>query len=122
MCGVPVRDPVAAYAFYTETLGFIELLTMPEAGLYIVRSPEDPDGVGLLLEPNGDHPIVAPYKDGLYEQQIPIMVLGSTDVRREYDRLVALGVRFTGEPVTDQFGTTAVFDDTCGNYVQIHQD
>lgn len=121
MCGVHVTEPATAFAFYTGTLGFEELLAMPEANLFIVRSPQDPQGVGLLLEPS-DNPIAQAYKDGLYGQGIPAIVFGVPDVQAEYERLRALGVRFTGEPTTDPSGISAIFDDTCGNYIQLHQD
>jgi predicted enzyme related to lactoylglutathione lyase len=100
---------------------FEELLAIPEANLYIVKSPEEPTGVVLLLEPS-DNPIAQAYKSGLYGAGIPTIVFGVKDVRAEYDRLTAAGIRFTGEPSTDVSGMHAIFDDTCGNYVQIHQD
>lgn len=121
MCGIHVNDPSAAFDFYTSVLGFEELLTMPEHQLYIVKSPEDPDGVGLLLEPS-DNKISAKYAQGLRALGLPVIVLGSPDVRADYDRLTALGVHFTGEPITDASGTSVLFDDTCGNLVQLHQD
>ncbi|WP_072845431.1 VOC family protein [Rhodococcus tukisamuensis] len=121
MCGIHVVDPAAAFEFYRDVLGFEELMAVPEYNLYIVRSPQDPDGVGLLLEPS-DNPVAEAYRRGVYEQGLPIIVFGAPDVRAEYERLSALGVRFTGEPTADQSGTSAVFDDTCGNLIQIHQD
>ena len=121
MCSVHVNDPAEAFAFYTTTLGFDELLAMPEASLYIVKSPEDPDGVGLLLEPS-DNPVARAYKEGVYELGIPTIVFGVPDVHAEYERLSAAGVQFNGPPTTDPSGTSAVFHDNCGNLVQIHQD
>lgn len=121
MCGVHVTEPATAFAFYTGTLGFEELLAMPEANLFIVRSPQDPQGVGLLLEPS-DNPIAQAYRQGLYDAGIPAVVLGVPDVAAEHARLTALGVRFAGEPTTDPSGASAVFDDTAGNWVQLHQD
>lgn len=121
MCSIHVNDPADAFAFYTETLGFEELLAVPDASLYIVKSPEDPEGVGLLLEPS-DNPIAQAYKEGIYGAGMPSIVLGVKNVQAEYEKLTSAGVRFTGKPTTDQSGTHAVFDDTCGNYVQIHQD
>jgi catechol 2,3-dioxygenase-like lactoylglutathione lyase family enzyme len=107
MCSIHVDDPALAFTFYTTTLGFEELLAVPEANLYIVKSPEDPDGVGLLLEPS-DHPVAWAYKEGVYGAGIPTIVFGVKDVQAEYAKLTS--------------GLHAVFDDTCGNYVQIHQD
>jgi catechol 2,3-dioxygenase-like lactoylglutathione lyase family enzyme len=121
MCSVHVTDPAKAYAFYTATLGFEELLVVPEANLYVVRSPEDRHGVGLLLEPE-DNPIAHAYREGLYSAGIPAIVFGVAELHDEYDRLVAAGVRFTGEPVTDDSGTHVTFDDTCGNFVRLHED
>lgn len=121
MCGIHVNDPGQAFDFYTRTLGFDSLLSVPEADLYIVKSPEDPEGVGLLLEPSGN-PIAKAYQQGLYGAGLPVIVFGVRDVAGEYERLSAAGVRFAAGPVTDASGTHAVFDDTCGNYVQLHQD
>lgn len=121
MCSIHVTDPAAAFEFYTNTLGFEELLVVPEANLYIVRSKDDPTKLGLLLEPS-DNPIAKAYMEGLHGLGIPVIVLGVPDIRAEYDRLLAAGVRFTSEPTTGDEGTSAFFDDTCGNYVQLHQD
>jgi predicted enzyme related to lactoylglutathione lyase len=121
MCSIHVNDPAQAFTFYTQILGFDELLVIPDANLYIVKSPEDPDGVGLLLEPS-DNPIARAYKEGVYGAGMPTIVFGVKDVQAEYARLTSAGVRFSGEPTVDEAGTHAVFDDTCGNYIQIHQD
>jgi predicted enzyme related to lactoylglutathione lyase len=121
MCSIHVLDPAQAFAFYTGTLGFEELLVIPEANLYIVRSPEDRHGVGLLLEPS-DNPIAQAYREGLYAAGIPAIVFGVSELHDEYDRLVAAGVAFTGEPVDDPSGTYVTFDDTCGNYIRLHED
>ena len=121
MCSIHVEEPAAAFSFYTETLGFRELMAAPEHNLFIVVSPEDPDGVGLLLEPS-DNPIGAAYRQGVRDAGHPAIVMGVKDVRAEYERLTALGVRFERETTTDASGTSAVFDDTCGNLVQLHQD
>jgi len=120
MCSVHVDDPAAAFEFYTTTLGFLELVKLPEFQLYIVKSPEEPTGVGLLLEPSSN-PVAKAYQEGLHGQGIPAIVFGTPDVRAEYKRLGALGVRFTGEPSTDPSGTSVVFDDTCGNLIQLHE-
>jgi catechol 2,3-dioxygenase-like lactoylglutathione lyase family enzyme len=123
MCSIHVKDPAEAHEFYTGVLGFESLMTMPEHNLFIVK---DPDGagdaaVGLLLEPS-DSPIAAAYMTGLRGAGIPAIVLGVPDVRAEYQRLSGLGVVFQGEPSEGPGGTTAVFDDGCGNFVQLHQD
>ncbi|CEA07190.1 Glyoxalase-like domain protein [Arthrobacter saudimassiliensis] len=121
MSSIHVTDPAAAFEFYTGTLGFEPLMVMPEYNLFVVRSPEEPTGPGLLLEPS-DNPVAEAYRSGLYGLGLPAVVLGVDDLAAEVDRLTALGVRFTGEPTSDAMGTQAVFDDGCGNYIQLHQD
>jgi catechol 2,3-dioxygenase-like lactoylglutathione lyase family enzyme len=83
-----------------------------------VVSPEDPDGTALLLEP-GRHPAVKPFKEALVADGIPFTSFAVDDVTAEYERLRGLGVRFTQEPTATGPVTTAVFDDTCGNLIQI---
>ncbi len=120
LTSIPVHDPVNAFEFYTEVLGFTERLFMPEANLAIVTSPEDAEGTGLLLEPN-DHPAYRALQESLYAEGIPCIVLGSTDIHAEYARLSARGVSFRQPPETTDAGILAVFDDTCGNLIQIYQ-
>ncbi|MBO0909374.1 MULTISPECIES: VOC family protein [Arthrobacter] len=121
MSSIHVIDPAAAFDFYTGTLGFEPLMVLPEYNLFIVQAPNIPDGPGLLLEPS-DHPVAEAYRTGVYGMGLPAVVLGVDDVQAEMERLSALGVRFTGPPSTDAMGTQAVFDDGCGNYIQLHQD
>lgn len=86
-----------------------------------VVSPEEPDGAQLLLEPN-DNPDAAAYQNALYKSGIPLTSFAVEDMAVEYRRLEELGVRFTMEPF-EQGGTLiAVFDDTCGNLIQIYQE
>jgi predicted enzyme related to lactoylglutathione lyase len=93
---------------------------MPEAYLAIVASPEDPDGTGLLLEPN-NNPIAKSYQEGIYQSGLPVIVFAVEDVQKEYERLKGLGVVFTKEPTKTDWGTEAVLDDTCGNFIQLYQ-
>ena len=120
LTSVHVDDPIKAFKFYTEVLGFNERLYMPEHLLAIVASPEDANGTGLLLEPS-DNPIAKAYKEGLYNSDLPCIVFGVEDAQKEYERLKARGVVFKQEPTKTDYGTTAVFDDTQGNLIQIHQ-
>jgi catechol 2,3-dioxygenase-like lactoylglutathione lyase family enzyme len=85
-----------------------------------VVSPLDPDGVELVLEPDA-HPAAKPFKAALLADGIPYTSFGVEDVGAERERLVGLGVRFTQPPVAMGPVTTAVFDDTCGNLIQIAQ-
>ncbi|WP_320537052.1 VOC family protein [Pseudarthrobacter sp. IC2-21] len=122
MCSIHVTDPAAAHTFYTETLGFETLMAMPEHNLFIIKDPgADDSSVGLLLEPS-DNPIGADYMNAVHDAGMPAIVFGVPDVRAEYERLVAAGVEFKGEPSENPYGITAVFEDGCGNLVQLHQD
>lgn len=120
LTSVSVKDPIAAFKFYTETLGFVEKTYMPEMLLAIVVSPEDKDGTAILLEPRGNLGSDKFY-DGIYDAKLPVIVFGSDDVQAEHERLKAKGVKFTQESTKTEWGTQAVFDDTCGNLIQIHQ-
>jgi predicted enzyme related to lactoylglutathione lyase len=83
-----------------------------------VVSPEEPEGTELLLEPDS-HPAAGPYKQALVDDGIPFTSFAVDDVQAEYERLSGLGVVFTQEPLELGGVTTAVFDDTCGNLIQI---
>ena len=120
MTSVFVNDPPGAFRFYTEVLGFRERLFMPEANLAIVVSPEDPDGTGLLLEPN-DNPVAKTYQQSLYRAGLPVIVFSAPDVQPEYERLSRAGVVFRQPPTQSEAGVAAVFDDTCGNFIQLFQ-
>ena len=115
-----VLDQDRAKEFYTEKLGFVKKTEIPlgEASWLTVVSPEDPDGTELLLEPD-QHPAVGPYKRALVEDGIPAASFAVTDVGAEFERLRGLGVTFTQAPMEMGGVTTAVFDDTCGNLIQI---
>ncbi|HEV2736419.1 MAG TPA: VOC family protein [Longimicrobiaceae bacterium] len=120
LTSVFVNDPLEAFRFYTETLGFVEKMYMPEHYLAIVASPEDPDGTSLLLEPNLNLG-AKEFQKGIYDAGLPIIVFGVPDVQAEYERLRGRGVAFRKEPTKTDWGIEAVFDDTCGNYIQIAQ-
>ena len=115
-----VDDQRKALDFYTNILGFEKKTDIPLGGAswLTVVSPEQPQGTELLLEPS-DHRAVKPYKDALVEDGIPATSFAVDDVQAEFDRLTAKGVRFTQQPTQMGGVTTAVFDDTCGNLIQI---
>jgi catechol 2,3-dioxygenase-like lactoylglutathione lyase family enzyme len=117
---VLVDDQDKALRFYTDVLGFEKKNDIPAGGArwLTVVSPENPDGTELLLEPDG-HPAAKPFKAALVNDGIPFTSFAVDDVRAEFDRLQGLGVRFTQEPAEMGPVTTAVFDDTCGNLIQI---
>jgi catechol 2,3-dioxygenase-like lactoylglutathione lyase family enzyme len=122
LASVHVDDQEKALRFYTDVLGFVTKNDVPlgEHRWLTVVSPEEPDGVELVLEPS-DHPAVGPYKDALVADGIPFTSFAVADVRAEFDRLKGLGVTFTQEPTEMGPVTTAVLDDTCGNLIQIAQ-
>jgi catechol 2,3-dioxygenase-like lactoylglutathione lyase family enzyme len=122
LTSVLVDDQDKALAFYTDVLGFQKKREIPlgEGMRWLTLvSPADPDGTELALEPDA-HPAAQPYKEALVEDGIPFTSFAVDDVHAEYERLVARGVRFTQEPTAMGPVTTAVFDDTCGNLIQIH--
>jgi catechol 2,3-dioxygenase-like lactoylglutathione lyase family enzyme len=121
LTSVFVDDQAKAEHFYTQVLGFVKKHDVPvgETDRWLtVVSPEEPGGTELLLEPAG-HPAARAYREALVEDGIPLAQFAVEDVRAEYERLSGLGVRFTQEPLEMGPVTTAVFDDTCGNLIQI---
>jgi catechol 2,3-dioxygenase-like lactoylglutathione lyase family enzyme len=120
LASVYVDDQDKALAFYTDVLGFVKKTEIPlgEARWLTVVSPEDPGGPELVLEPD-QHPAAGPFKSALREDGIPFTSFAVDDVNAEYERLRALGVTFTQEPLEMSGVTTAVLDDTCGNLLRI---
>jgi catechol 2,3-dioxygenase-like lactoylglutathione lyase family enzyme len=120
LTSILVDNQAKALAFYTDVLGFQKKNDVPigEHRWLTVVSPETPDGVELVLEPD-EHPAAKPFKAALVEDGIPFTMFAVKDVQREFERLRELGVRFTQEPATMGPVTTAVLDDTCGNLIQI---
>ncbi len=116
---VYVDDQASAETFYTEVLGFEVREDEPlGADRWLTVASLDQDGPELLLEPSG-HPAVAPYREALVGDGIPLLSLAVDDVQAEHDRLVERGVQFTQSPQPSGPVVTAVFDDTCGNLVQL---
>ena len=122
LSSVFVDDQDKALRFYTEVLGFVKKTEIPLGPVrwLTVVSPEDQNGTELVLEPDS-HPAVKPYKEALLNDGIPATSFAVEDVRAEFERLRALGVTFTQEPVDVGSVTIAVLDDTCGNLIQIAQ-
>ncbi|HEX7067294.1 MAG TPA: VOC family protein [Candidatus Limnocylindria bacterium] len=118
---VLVDNQDKALAFYTDVLGFLKKTDIPLGGgarWLTVVSPDAPDGVELLLEPDA-HPAARPFKEALVEDGIPYTSFAVDDIQAEFDRLTGLGVTFVQPPTPMGPVTTAVFDDTCGNLIQI---
>ena len=122
LTSVLVDDQDKALRFYTEVLGFEKKSEIPlgDHRWLTVTSPEDPDGTELLLEPD-THPAAKPFKDALVADGIPFTSFAVKDVQKEYARMRGLGVQFTQPPTEMGPVTTAVFDDTCGNLIQMAQ-
>ncbi len=123
LLSVFVDDQEKALRFYTETLGFQKKHDIPvgEHRWLTVVSPDDPDGTELVLEPDA-HPAVRPFVSALVEDGIPSTSFAVHDIAAEHKRLEGLGVRFTQPPTDLGPVITAVFDDSCGNLIQIAQE
>jgi predicted enzyme related to lactoylglutathione lyase len=122
LTSVYVDDQEKALKFYTEMLGFIKKADISAGGYrwLTVVSPEDQNGVELVLEPN-QNPAAKTYQQALFKQGIRAAAFFVDDVQKEFERLKKLGVNFAMEP-TKLIGTPstiAVLDDTCGNLIQI---
>jgi len=120
---VLVDDQKEALRFYTDVLGFEKKTDIPmgDFSWLTVVSPEQPDGVELVLEPAA-HPAVGPFRSAMVADGIPWTSFAVDDVQAEYERLSANGVRFTQPPVDHGTVVVAVFDDTCGNLIQIAEE
>ena len=117
---VLVDDQDKALAFYTDILGFVKKQDVPMGPhrWLTVVSPQDVEGVELVLEPD-EHPAAGPFKKALVADGIPFTSFTVDDVHAEHERLTTLGVRFTQPPAAMGPVTTAILDDTCGNLIQI---
>ncbi len=123
LTSILVDDQDKALKFYTEKLGFIKRQDFPVGDFkwLTLVSPEGHNDIELALEPAAQDFAVA-FQQALYERGIPATAFASRDVRAEYERLKALGVSFRGEPAeAPGMPTTAMFDDTCGNLIQIFE-
>ncbi|WP_338452706.1 VOC family protein [Niallia oryzisoli] len=118
-----VQDQDKALEFYSEKLGFVKKHDVPtgEFRWITLVSPDDQGGTELLLEPNA-HPAAKEYQNKIFAEGIPATMFGVADIHQEYERLLEKGVKFTMEPTKMGDVTIAVFDDTCGNLIQIIQN
>ncbi|WP_100489180.1 VOC family protein [Sporolactobacillus pectinivorans] len=120
--GIFVQNQDKALEFYSKKLGFVKKEDVPvgEFRWITLISPNDQDGTELLLEPN-DHPAAKEYQKKIFADGIPATMFGVADIREEYEQLMEKGVKFTMEPTEMGEVTIAVFNDTCGNLIQIVQ-
>ncbi len=122
LSSVMVDGQDKALRFYTEVLGFAKKRDIPlgEARWLTVVSPDGRDDIELLLEPNSN-PAAKTFQKAMFEQGIPLTAFAVDDIQKEYARLKKLGVEFTMEPTNMGMTTMAVFNDTCGNLIQLYQ-
>lgn len=118
-----VEDPVKAFKYYTEVLGFEEVMYSPENYIAIVKSPLEGNGTFLLLEPTepGGIEIAKEYKRKLYDLGIPVISFSSNDIQKTAGELKKKGVKFKKDPVKTDYGYEAIFDDSNGNFIQLIQ-
>jgi len=119
---IMVDDQEKALTFYTKVLGFRVKHDFP-AGPYrwiTVVSPEGPDDLELVLEPNAN-PAARTFQEAMFAQGIPLTAFEVADIEAEHARLAAQDVAFTQTPTSMGPVTIAVFADTCGNLVQLYQ-
>jgi catechol 2,3-dioxygenase-like lactoylglutathione lyase family enzyme len=122
LTSVIVDDQGKALKFYTEILGFVKKTDIPagEARWLTVVSPEGPHDIELLLEPNSN-PAAKTFQEALFTRGIPLTAFAAEDIQEEYKRLKQKGVTFRMEPTKAGPVTLAVFEDTCGNLIQLYQ-
>jgi predicted enzyme related to lactoylglutathione lyase len=126
LASVMVDNQEKAHRFYTDKLGFITKQDVPtgDARWLTVASPEAPDEVELLLEPN-DNPdlkgAAQAFQKAMFDNGIAATAFAVDDVQEEYERMKGVGVKFTMGPTQMGPVTIAVLDDTCGNLIQIFQ-
>jgi predicted enzyme related to lactoylglutathione lyase len=122
LTSVLVDDQDKALRFYTMVLGFVKKQDFPVGDFkwLTVVSPEEPNGTELLLEPN-ENPAARTFQKALFDQGIPLAAFAVEDIQEEYERLKKQGVVFSMEPTKTGTATVAVFEDTCGNLIQIYQ-
>ena len=124
LTSVSIDDYDKALKFYTEVMGFVKKQDIPlgEGARWItVVSPEEPNGTELLLEPNAYYPAMKALKEALVNDGMPFTAFQVGDIQEEYERMKTLGVEFTMEPTNMGVTSAAVFNDTCGNLIQIYQ-
>ncbi len=120
LTNVFVDDTNKALEFYVNVLGFVKKVHIKEINWITVVSPEEPEGTQLLLEPNYN-PTALTYQKAIFSQGIPATSFAVNNVEEEFERLTQLGVEFTMKPSKTVGAIIAVFNDTCGNLIQIHQ-
>ena len=119
---VMVDSQSKALTFYTEVLGFRKQSDIPmgEYRWLTVVSPDGVNGAELVLEPMGFPPAKG-YQKALFDAGIPATAFITRDIDAEYKRLAAQGVKFRGEPKQMGAIKAVLFEDGCGNLVNLVQ-
>ena len=121
LTSVMVEDQTKALAFYTDILGFQKQLDIPVGNYrWITVAAPGRDDLQLALEPN-ENPAAKAFQMSMFSQGIPLASFQSTDLDADYARLTSKGVAFTRPPMVAGAVKVAVFSDTVGNLIQIHQ-
>ena len=120
MTSIFVDDPVKAHEYYTKVLGFESKEFAADAHLAVVVSPEDPNGTALLLEPRGDS-FAKTYQENVYNEGLPVIVFGTTDIHKEIGKLKKKGVKFREDLAKPEWGLENLFEDTFGNLIMIQE-
>lgn len=122
LTSIMVDDQEKALRFYTDVLGFKKKHDIPvgEYRWITVVSPEGPNDIELALEPNAN-PAGKAFQEAMFKQNIPIAAFEVSDLAGEFSRLTGRGVAFTKKPTNAGPVILAVFADTCGNLIQLHQ-
>ncbi len=122
LTSILVSDQEQALRFYTETLGFVKMTDIPMGPFrwLTVTSPDGVEGVELVLEPLGFSPAQV-YQKALFDAGIPATAFLTKDIQAEYKRLKDRGVNFRGEPKVMGPITAVIFEDTCGNLINLVQ-
>ena len=123
MVSIFVEDPARAFKYYTEILGFEEVMFSPENYIAIVKSPHEESGTTILLEPTepGGLEIAKKYKKELYSMGIPVITFSSDDIFKTVAELKGKGVKFNSEVNKTDYGYEVVFNDNNGNFIQLIQ-
>jgi catechol 2,3-dioxygenase-like lactoylglutathione lyase family enzyme len=121
LTSIMVEDQDKALAFYTDVLGFQKVMDFPAGGArWITVAAPGREDLQLALEPNGN-PAGKAFQQAMFEQQIPLTALESTDLDADHARLSAQGVAFTLPPTVAGPVKIAVLSDTVGNLIQLYQ-
>ncbi len=122
LSSVIVDDQAKALRFYTEVLGFLKKTDIPVGDLrwLTVVSPEGPNDIELVLEPN-ENPAAKAFQNALLQQGIPLTAFAVENLQKEFERMKQLGVVFRTEPTPMGEVKIAVFEDTCGNLIQLYE-